>query len=243
MLELLSSSGFAYALIAGLVAADGVFPAIPGETALIGGALLASDGELSLAAVIAAGILGGWVGDNVSFLLGARLGRPLAGALSRGERARRRLAWAQEQLEERGGEMIVSIRFVPVGRTASTFMCGLLAMPWRRFAFFDAVAVIAWTTYAAVLGYMAGRTLGIGGPAVIAIAIAIAVVLGVLGELTHQLLRAWRARRHAGSSGGEPVGDGPSLLIGGRRERPQDLPDALPEEEMAGLDEPGPDLG
>jgi membrane protein DedA with SNARE-associated domain len=242
MLELLSSSGFAYALIAGLVAADGVIPAIPGETALIGGALLASDGDLSLAGVIAAGVIGGWVGDNISYLLGARLGRPAAYALLRGDRAQRRLTWAREQLEERGGEVIISIRFVPVGRTASTFACGMLEMPWQRFAVFDAAAVSAWTLYASILGYAAGRTLGISGPAVIAIAIAIAVVLGVLGELTHQILRARRARRRAASSGGQPVREPGALRLRGGRQRPQDLADAGAEEEMARLDEPGPDL-
>ena len=244
MLELLSSSGFAYGLIAGLVAADGVFPAIPGETALIGGALLASDGDLSLVAVIAAGIIGGWVGDNASYLLGARLGRPLAGSLARSERAQRRLEWARDQLEDRGAEVIISIRFVPVGRTASTFACGLLEMPWRRFALVDAVAVSLWTVYAAVLGFAAGRTLGISGPAVIAIAVAIAVLLGVLGELAHQLLRARRARRRAPSSGGEPVAEPDALRLRHRRGKgPQDLADPGPEEEMTRLDEAGPDLG
>src|SRR5262249_10931759 len=116
VLELLSSSGFAYGLIAALVAADGVFPAVPGETALIGGALLASDGKLSIAGVIVAGIVGGWIGDNASYLLGSRLGRPLARAIAKSERAQRRIAWARDQLEERGGEVIISIRFVPVGR-------------------------------------------------------------------------------------------------------------------------------
>ena len=243
MLETLSGSGFAYGLIAALVTADGVFPAVPGETALISGALLSSDGKLSLFGVIAAGIIGGWIGDNLSYLLGARLGRPLAGSLARSERAQRRLAWARAQLEERGAEVIISIRFVPVGRTASTFVCGTLEMPWRRFAFFDAVAVCAWTIYAAVLGFLAGRTLDISGPAVVAIAIAMAVGLGVLGELTHQLLRASRARR-SGGSGGEAVAEPPGLGLGrGDRQGTEDLADAGAQEEVAGLDEAGPDVG
>jgi len=242
VLELLSSSGFAYGLIAALVAADGVFPAVPGETALIGGALLAADGTLSLPGVIAAGIVGGWVGDNASYLLGSRLGRPLAGALARGERAQRRLDWARRQIEERGSEVIISMRFVPVGRTASTFVSGLLEMPWRRFAVVDAVAVSAWTLFAALIGYWSGRTIGIGGPAVVGIALAIAVALGVLGELVHQLLRRYRARRR--ESGSDPVGERGArrLALHRRGERPQDLADPLAEQEMPGLDEPGPDV-
>jgi membrane-associated protein len=242
MLELLSSSGFAYALIAAFVAADGVFPAVPGETALIGGALLASDGRLSLAAVIAAGIAGGFVGDNVSYTLGARLGRPLAGALARGERAQRRLAWAEGQIEERGGEVIIGMRFVPVGRTASTFMCGLLEMPWRRFAAFDAVAVTAWTLFAALIGFYSRRTTGVSGPGVIGIAVLLAVGFGTIGELTHQLLRRHRAHRRG--SGGETLGGSRRLVPrDGHGQRPEDLGDPVPEQEVAGLDEAGTDIG
>jgi membrane-associated protein len=242
VLELLSSSGFAYALIVAFVAADGVFPAIPGETALIGGALLAADGQLSLPAVIAAGIVGGFIGDNASYTLGARLGRPLAGVLVRGERAQRRLEWAKGQIEERGAEVIIGMRFVPVGRTISTFVCGLLEMPWKRFAAVDLVAVSAWTVFAALIGFYAGRTIGIGGPGVVAIALALAVVLGTLGELTHQLLRWWRGR--SDGSGGEVLGDpGPSVSSDGRGQRPEDLRDPVPEQEVASLDEAGTDVG
>jgi membrane-associated protein len=241
VLELLSSSGFAYALIVAFVAADGVFPAIPGETALIGGALLAADGQLSLPAVIASGIVGGFIGDNVSYTLGARLGRPFAGALVRGERAQRRLEWAKGQIEERGAEVIIGMRFVPVGRTVSTFVCGLLEMPWKRFAAVDFVAVSAWTLFASLIGFYAGRTIGIGGPGVIAIALALAVVLGTIGELTHQLLRWWRGRR---ASGGEVVGDPqPPVLADRGGERPEDLGDPVPEQEVASLDEAGTDVG
>src|SRR5262249_31644783 len=226
----------------GFVAADGIFPAIPGETAVIGGALLAADGHLSLPAEIAAGIIGGWVGDNASYFLGSRLGRPLASALARGERAQARLDWAKRQIEERGSEVIISMRFVPVGRAASTFASGLLEMPWRRFAVVAAVAVTAWTVFATLIGYWSGRTIGIGGPAVVAIALAIAVVLGVAGELVHQLLRMHRGRR-AGSRGEAVDRNGARRLVrDGLGQRPQDLADPPAEEEVPRLDEPRPDV-
>jgi membrane protein DedA with SNARE-associated domain len=241
MLELLSSSGFAYALIAAFVAADGVFPAIPGETALISGTLLAADGHLSLAAVIAAGVIGGFAGDNASYLLGARLGRPLAGVLARGEKGQRRLDWARGQIEERGSEVIIGMRFVPVGRTASTFACGLLEMPWRRFAVVDAVAVSAWTLFACSIGFWAGRSLGVGGPEVIAIALVLAVSLGTVGELTHQVLN--RRRAHRARLRGEAPGDAAALLSGdGRGQRSEDLRDPVAEQEVPGLDEAGTDV-
>jgi membrane-associated protein len=136
-----------------------------------------------------AGIVGGLVGDNVSYLLGARLGRPAARRFLRGERSRRRFEWAREQLRERGAVIILTARFVPVGRTATTFASGTLAMPWQRFAPIDAVAVTAWALYACLAGYFGGRALGLDGPAVLLAAIVFATVIGLAAEGVRRLAR------------------------------------------------------
>ena len=68
------------------------------------------------------------------------------------------MEWADEQLRERGGELIVIGRFIPGGRTAVALSAGTLAYPWRRFIVFDVVAALVWATYAALLGYYGGRT-------------------------------------------------------------------------------------
>src|SRR5262249_17215887 len=63
---------------------------------------------------------------------------------ARGERARASLAWAERQLRERGGELIVIARFIPAGRTAVTLSAGILRYPYRRFIVFDAAAALFW---------------------------------------------------------------------------------------------------
>jgi membrane-associated protein len=187
MLELLASSGSAYLLIAAFVAGDGVFPSVPGELALIGGAILAADNELSLPLVICAGIVGGLVGDNASYLIGSKLGAPASRRLFRAERSRARLRWASTQLAEHGRVIILTGRFIPVGRTATTFSAGMLAMPWRRFVAIDAVAVLAWALYASFAGYVGGRTFGLDGAAVLVGAVVLASLLGIAVELTRRL--------------------------------------------------------
>lgn len=52
--------------------------------------------------------------------------------------------------------IIVVARFVPGGRTATTFSAGALAMPWRRFVVIDALAAALWATYMTLLGYFGG---------------------------------------------------------------------------------------
>jgi membrane protein DedA with SNARE-associated domain len=187
MLELLASSGSAYLLITAFVAGDGVFPSVPGELALIGGAILAADHELSLGLVLCAGIVGGLIGDNASYLIGAKIGAPASQRLFRGQRSRSRLQWASDQLAEHGRVIILTGRFIPVGRTATTFSAGMLAMPWRRFVAIDAVAVLAWAFYASFAGYVGGRAFGLDGAAVLVGAVVLASLLGIGVELTRRM--------------------------------------------------------
>jgi membrane-associated protein len=187
MLDLLAGSGSAYLLIAALVAGDAVVPALPGEVALIGGAILAGDHELSLPLVVCAGIVGGLIGDNASYLIGARLGAPASQRLFRSARSRARLDWARDRLSEQGRVIILGARFIPVGRTATTFAAGMLAMPWRRFVTIDAVAVCAWAGYASLAGYLGGRAFGLNGTAVLIGAIVLASLIGAIGELSRRL--------------------------------------------------------
>ena len=91
-------------------------------------------GLLCVLCPLAAG--GAFAGDNVSYLLGNRYGRRINDRFFNGEKARKRIAWAQRQVEERGGELIVIARFIPGGRTVVTLSAGTLGYPWRRFILF-----------------------------------------------------------------------------------------------------------
>jgi hypothetical protein len=66
-----------YAALAGFVAVEASGVPVPGETALIASAVLASQGHLSIELVIAIAAVAAIVGDNVGYTLGARFGRRL----------------------------------------------------------------------------------------------------------------------------------------------------------------------
>ena len=119
--------------------------------------MLAGTGRLDVALVIAAAAAGAWVGDNASYLTGRRLGRPVARRFFRRPKAKRRLEWAARLLETRGGYLVVVSRFIPGGRTATTFTAGLVRYRWlARFLPFSVVAALLWASYAALLGYFGG---------------------------------------------------------------------------------------
>jgi membrane-associated protein len=154
--DAISGSVWAYAIILAIAFLDSFFPLVPSETAVITGGVLAADGDLSIALVLVAAAA--VTGDNFTYGLGRLFGDRLSHKLFRGKRAQRRLSWVQRMLEERGTTLIVVARFIPGGRTATMFMCGLTRYVWRRFAVLTVVAGTGWALYAGLLGYLGGRS-------------------------------------------------------------------------------------
>ena len=186
------ASGWAYAIVFVLAVLDAVVPVVPSETAVITAGVVASAGDLNLGLIIAAAAAGAFIGDNSAYLIGRRFGTRVKERFFSGEKARRRVAWAETQLGKRGGELIVVGRFIPGGRTAVTLSAGTLRYPWPRFVLFDAVAALGWATYASLLGYLGGRAFE-DAPwkgLVLAIGIAFAVAGGV--ELVRWALKRRR---------------------------------------------------
>jgi membrane-associated protein len=154
--DYVSGSPWTYAFLFGVAALDVVFPLVPSETSVILAGVLASTGDLVLFAVILVAAAGAIVGDNTAYVIGRTVGHRLVNRFFSGER-RKRIDWAEQQIEERGGYLILVGRFIPGGRTAVTLACGLLEMRWRRFISFDVAAGLLWASYAALLGYFGGK--------------------------------------------------------------------------------------
>jgi membrane protein DedA with SNARE-associated domain len=154
----LSGAWWSYLLIFGVAYLDVLIPLVPSETTVITAGVLSSAGDMHLSLVILAGGAGAVAGDNTAYLLGHYFEEPLRrGRLFRGEKAQERIVWAERQINERGGQLIVIARFIPAGRTVVTLSCGTLGYRWRRFVFYDAIAATIWAVYAALLGYLGGH--------------------------------------------------------------------------------------
>lgn len=188
LIDLLTGSAWAYPLLFGICAGDAVFPALPSETAMIVCGIQAARGELSLGWVIAIGAAGAFVGDNSSYALGRFVGQPIIDRFFSGERARERLDWARRFLRERGSYVLIVARFIPGGRTGTTFMSGVVHLKWpTQFASYIFVAAILWALYGALLGYIGGRTFRDQPILALAVAFGIAAAVGLGAELVRRL--------------------------------------------------------
>jgi membrane-associated protein len=154
--DALSGSSWSYAIVFAVAALDAFFPVVPSETVAITAGVLASAGDLEVLPAVLAAATGAFVGDNISFGIGHFLGERTVKRYFSSEKAQRRLAWAEHQLEERGAYIITVARFIPGGRTATTFSAGYVEFAWRRFLMFDLIACSIWGSYTVLLGYFGG---------------------------------------------------------------------------------------
>jgi membrane protein DedA with SNARE-associated domain len=141
-----------------LVAIEGAGVPLPGETALITAAILASDHHYSIEAVIAVGAVGAITGDNTGYWLGRKGGRRLLHKLPLIRNAVERLLPRAERFFHRHGAKTVFVaRFIAILRITAAWMAGISHMSWRRFFLFDAAGATLWATVVGLVAFVFGR--------------------------------------------------------------------------------------
>jgi membrane protein DedA with SNARE-associated domain len=152
-----SHSALTYPVVLAAAGLDVLFPLIPSETIVITAGVLAAQGDLLIWVLVPAVALGAFLGDNLCYWLGRKIGDPVADRLFDDEKGQARLLWAEEALRRRGAILIGMGRFIPGGRTVTTFAAGTLEMPYRQFLVADAFAASLWALYVSMLGYLGGE--------------------------------------------------------------------------------------
>jgi membrane protein DedA with SNARE-associated domain len=181
-----------YLAVAVFVGVEASGVPVPGETALIAAAVLASQGELSIELVIAVAAAAAIVGDNIGYGLGRRYGRRLMERPGR-TKVRRQVALARgEQLFGRHGPKAVFLgRWIALLRIWAAWLAGIAGMRWRSFLLWNALGGIGWALFFGLLGYWGGEAtaelvarLGVGA------AVAVGLAALVLWVMLHRRRRA-----------------------------------------------------
>lgn len=175
---------------------DGFFPPVPSETSVVaaGALALASGGDpATLVTVILAAAAGAFAGDSTAYLIGRRIGTDRF-AWMRRPRVRQALGWAARQLERRPATLILTARYVPIGRVAVNTMAGATRMPYRRFASFSAIAAVSWAVMCLLISLVASAWFPHTPLASAAAAIVISMLLGVAVDAGMRLTRRLRRR-------------------------------------------------
>jgi membrane-associated protein len=150
-----------YPLLFLLVMAESSGVPIPGETALITAAVLASQGQLKIALVIPIAAAAAIVGDNIGYVIGRNGGRWLLERPGRFHRQRLQVLQTGEPFFERHGPKAVFFgRFVLVLRVWASWLAGATRMPWHSFVLWNALGGICWATSVGLIAYFLGHSAG-----------------------------------------------------------------------------------
>lgn len=179
-------------IIFGVAFFDSVIPIVPSESMVIIGGVAAGQGDQRLVLVIAAGAVGAFLGDNFAYLIGDKMSDRIQRRADRKPKSQARLVWAAEQIRLRGGPLLITARFIPGGRTALTLSCGITNQPRGWFVKWIAIATVIWASYAALLGYVGGKTFEDNHTLAFFVAFALAMTATALIEIV-RIIRSRRA--------------------------------------------------
>jgi membrane-associated protein len=156
-------------------------PFIPGETALIAAAALASQGHGSIRWIIAVAIAAAVLGAAVAYAVGFRYGRALLGLWPWFERVTRPGVHRSDEFFDRHGSKAVFLgRFLPVVRATIGWLAGVGRMRFASFLFWNVAGALAWGFGVGLGAYYLGsavidtveRDAGIGVAVIVVIVVA-----------------------------------------------------------------------
>ena len=134
-------------------------PVVPGEFALIAGAIFAGTGRAGLnvevLGVIA--VVCCFAGAEIGYAIGRFGGRALVLRYGRYAFVREHhLDRAEAAVTKYGGALVVIARFIVGLREFNGIIAGVTGMQWRRFAIYNGVGAAAWVAVWVSAGYLAG---------------------------------------------------------------------------------------
>ncbi|MGD0764385.1 MAG: DedA family protein [Roseiarcus sp.] len=148
---------YGYFAIFVLVALESAGVPMPGETALVSGAVFAGRGDFHIGLVIACAAAAAILGDNAGYWVGREFGFPLVYRYGKSIGFDEgRLKVAQYLFQRHGGKIVFFGRFVAILRAFAAFLAGVNHLPWPRFLVFNALGGIVWATLFGLGGYFVG---------------------------------------------------------------------------------------
>jgi membrane protein DedA with SNARE-associated domain len=151
-------SHWALPLLFVLLALESFGLPLPGETALIACGVLASQGTLSIIAVIAVAVAAAIIGDNLGYWTARKGGRKVLFRyrLTR-TAAERYLPRGERFFAKHGGKAVFLGRFVAVLRVTAAWSAGLARMNGWRFFAWNAAGGVCWATLVGLIAFYLGN--------------------------------------------------------------------------------------
>lgn len=152
----------------------------PGETALVFGGVLASQGRVSLSVLLALAVVGAILGDTVGYAVGRRYGAGLQASRLGTRIGDARWKATEDFLHRRGGPAVFFGRWTALLRAMVPGAAGMARLPYGTFLLWNAVGGTIWAVACVDGGFLVGDVISrfvsgigyaIGGVALLALVV------------------------------------------------------------------------
>lgn len=126
-----------------LIESGVLFPVLPGDSLLFTAGLLHTQLGLNLWVLVGAVFVAAFIGAQVGYLLGAKVGRRLFSDNARFLKTEH-LDKAQEYFDKYGGRSLVIGRFIPFVRTFVPLAAGIAGYSYPKFVLFNSLGALIW---------------------------------------------------------------------------------------------------
>ena len=128
---------------------------LPGDSVLFSAGLVAAaHGDIDITLLVTIIFMAAFIGDQVGFVLGRKVGRPYLDK-RKSPRVQRMIARSEAFYEKTGGWAVVAARFFPWIRTFVPPIAGISRMNYYRFLSANALGALLWGVGITLSGYYA----------------------------------------------------------------------------------------
>ena len=188
-------------------------PVVPGEFAMIAGAIYAGAGQLNVVAVGVVSVVASVLGATIGYFIGRFGGRTLVLRYGKWVFVREHhLDRAEQAVDKFGGVVVVVARYIVGLRELNGIICGVSGMHPVRFTAYNILGACAWVGTWVSLGYLAGDHI-----AAIYTDVSRYALYVVIGAVV--LLAAWitfRVRRRRAATATAAADDGAPTQVSDR---------------------------
>ncbi len=177
---------------------DGFFPPVPSEALILAlSVLVVADGGSGPWVLLMCAAAGAFLGDNIAFALGRRIGLDRFSWM-RKPFMQRAYVRSERELNRRPTSILLVARFIPVARVGVNLVAGATGFPRAKFMAVTACSATLWAAYSIGLGALAGAWLG--GHPILGIVVAV-LVSALLGTVVDRVSASVGRRRDADKTG------------------------------------------
>lgn len=133
-----------------------ITPFLPGDSLLFVSGMVAAEGSLEIQWLILVFIIAAVLGDIINYWVGNTIGLRVLQQRFPSIVRKEHITRTYGYLARYGGKTIFFARFIPLLRTFTPFLAGVVSMDYQRFSLYNVLSAVVWGVVITSAGYLLG---------------------------------------------------------------------------------------